>query len=57
MELLTDVLAIVGWGLLGAFITVWLELFSDHEYELEMAHKIGVGFTFALIAASVVLRN
>lgn len=49
MELLTDILAIFGWGLFG----FCLAMFSPHK--LRGTAHFAIGISFGLIAASLVL--
>ena len=56
MELATDIMAILGWALIGAIIPC-LKIFSfdEESKEGEIASKV-LFVSFALIAASLVLE-
>ena len=55
MELLTDILAIVGWALLGAVVPcLSIFKFDVDTKDGEIASKV-MFFSFGLIAASLVL--
>jgi len=53
MELITDILAILGWALIGATIPC-TTIFSCSESDGEIASKV-LSVAFGLIAASLVL--
>ena len=54
MELFTDVLAILGWALLGDQIPSWIAIYSRQRNE-STALSAGSLIAFGLIAASLVL--
>lgn len=57
MELVTDILAIAGWGLFGV-MAPWLKVFHFNESDEDGVIAIRVlSVSFALIAANVVLGN
>jgi len=54
MELATDIMAILGWGLFGVWITPIL--FKNMNSDELMIGTLFGGISFALIAASLVLE-
>ena len=54
MELFTDILAILGWALLGDQIPSWIAIYSGQR-KSSTALSAGSFTAFGLIAASLVL--